>query len=129
MASANSNALAGYLFERLRSDIQFMHSQNLFDSNERDMILSRIEGASQRANANAGSSAGGVAALTSQFSGANLSSAVANNMPPPPPHQQLLHQQQPPPMPARNTYVQPAPHQQQHDDRERVKALWAYNAT
>lgn len=110
MASINGSALAGYLLERIRSDVQFLHSQQLLDLNERDTILSRLDGASQRANNS--NNAGSVAALTSQFGSTALVAQPA----------QQQQQAPPPPMPARHSYA-PAPPQ---DNREKVKALWAY---
>ena len=120
MASTSAGALAGYLLERIRSDVHFLHSQQLLDASERDAIVSRLDGASQRVNAN--NNAGSVAALTSQFGSAGVSGSsalvVAPQQPPP------QHQHAPPPMPARTSYAPPPPPPQ--DNREKVKALWAY---
>lgn len=132
MAAPDANALAGYLLERVKNDVHFLHSQQLLDTNERDTILSRLDNAAHRAaSANTG---GAVAALTSQFgattvSGSSMSStsggaAVVAQLPPPQQHQQQQQHNQPPPMPARHSY-NPVPPTQ--DNREKVRALWAYN--
>ena len=109
MASPNGSALAGYLLERIRNDVQFLHSQQLLEFNERDSILSQLDGASHRVNNNNNASA--VAALTSQFSSTALVAQPAQQQ-----------QVPPPPMPARHSYAPPPP----QDNREKVKALWAY---
>lgn len=109
MASPNAGALAGYLLERMRNDVQFLHSQQLLDVSERDAILSRLDGASHRVNSSANTHA--VAALTSQFGSTALVAQPAQQQHAPPP-----------PMPARHSYAPPP----QQDNREKVKALWAY---
>lgn len=115
MAPPSASALVGYILERMRSDAHFLHSQGILDAAERDTIVLRLDGASHRV-----SSSSSVSALTAQFSAAAVTSS--SNNAPPPALSQSQHQQ-PPPMPARMAYGAP------QDNRERVKALWAYNGT
>lgn len=122
MASPNGAALAGYLLERVKNDVHFLHSQQLLDNNDRDAILSRLDGASHRVSSSS-SNAGAVAALTNQFGATSVSGSSSALVAPP---QQQQHQHsQPPPMPARHTYAAPPP----QDNREKVRALWAYTQT
>merc|ERR1711939_662474 len=106
MAYPSAAALSGYLFERIRRDLDFLHSQGLLDNNGHHAILSQLDSAAARSRSSGGSGSAhdndAALALASQFSSAVVLSSNADR----------------------------APHPQQHQDgRERAKALWNYSGS
>lgn len=48
-------AFSEYLFQRIREDVLFLHSQSLIDDQDRDAILTRIDGAASGSRSGSGS--------------------------------------------------------------------------
>ena len=106
--ASSSTSLSAYLFQRIKADLDYLHSQSLLDSGARDAIVLQLDAAAARS----GSTHGGVPALSNQLSGVSFA---------PSPSPQPSNLSGPPAPPAR--------HEEHHDSRDRARALWNYAAT